>query len=308
MDCQEARGLLSAYFDGELPSERRQLLESHLRECAACEQELAQFGAIPDLVHGLDAPLPPVGMWEQIESGLDDDMLVQPVVRPSVNTSVLSRFAAIAAAIVVVVGIGVLVNQVWYGSDEHGHLAADFAEYLEAFQKNPTDAHESLVSTYQGEAVSMAEATKKLGYRPAVANGLPERYSLDTVYVLKMPCCTCVQSICKADDGTTIALFEHETDQPIWFGNRPSIRASCFGKSCDIVQVDGLLAVSWQMNRRHLTVVGARDLAELEDLIRSLQDDLSSGTTQDVHNSGHASHSWQRRAQRVVALTASDGR
>ena len=154
----------------------------------------------------------------------------------------------------------------------------------------------------------MTEATTKLGYRPAAADGLPEGYSLDTVYVLKMPCCTCVQCICTTEDGTTIAIFEHDTDQPIWFGNRPSIDASCFGKTCNIVQVDNLLAVSWQMNRRHLTVVGARHVEDLEGLIASLQEGPSSGTPPEAQEGGHASHSRLPQVMGLLAFHASAGR
>ena len=107
-----------------------------------------------------------------------------------------------------------------------------------------------------------------VGYRPAVANGLPEGYSVESTYVMTMPCCTCVQCLCKRSDGSTIAIFEHDDEETKeWFGDRPETLANCGGYRCSVVELEGHIAASWLRGKRHITVVGVRDVAELAELV-----------------------------------------
>jgi hypothetical protein len=48
-DCMEVREDLSAYFDGETTGEERELIESHLRDCAECLRELDTFKRVDDV-------------------------------------------------------------------------------------------------------------------------------------------------------------------------------------------------------------------------------------------------------------------
>ena len=81
-----------------------------------------------------------------------------------------------------------------------------------------------------------------------------------------MPCCTCVQSLCKRTDGTTVAIFEHDNAQPDWFGRRQTNTIDCAGQCCTLVRVDSQLAATWQFGQRHITVIGARDVTEIDKL------------------------------------------
>ena len=47
---------LGAYLDGELSSERRQKVEQHLHECAACRSEFEDLQQVSDLLHRAPAP------------------------------------------------------------------------------------------------------------------------------------------------------------------------------------------------------------------------------------------------------------
>ena len=78
------------------------------------------------------------------------------------------------------------------------------------FASSPETAQNLLLAKYDGRSVSISEATRQLGYQPAVAAGLPHRYAREAMYVLEMPCCKCVQTICRRDDGKVLAIFEHE--------------------------------------------------------------------------------------------------
>lgn len=43
MDCSTARELLEEYFEGTLPTRRREGVSAHVSECAGCAEELAQI-------------------------------------------------------------------------------------------------------------------------------------------------------------------------------------------------------------------------------------------------------------------------
>jgi hypothetical protein len=79
-----------------------------------------------------------------------------------------------------------------------------------------------------------------------------------------------VQAIYRRADGQTIAVFEHVDDQPVWFGERPSIQARCNGMPTSLVQVDDCLAASWRQDGRYLTVVGANDVEQVAQLVAFL--------------------------------------
>jgi hypothetical protein len=167
-----------------------------------------------------------------------------------------------------VLGIG------WTGyrmSAPHHKHARVFGHYLEEFQQDPAGAQKMLLAKYQGEVLDAENAVQQVGYRPAVADGLPEGYSIDSSFVMEMPCCRCVQTLCRRSDGSVLVVFEHDDDQSDWFGGRPGIMANCGGKQCSLVGLDSQLAASWKRGKRYLTIIGARDVAEVDKMVSWLE-------------------------------------
>jgi anti-sigma factor RsiW len=280
MECRVAKKLLSAYQDDELAVEMRSSVWQHVQGCPQCGEELTLFGKLSAMAKGLSDPVPPDGIWAAIEAGLDAQKPGAPVAQPAApgrsarNRTVLDRLLATAAVVLIAVGTALIVENAWHGSGHPGQMASDFGEYLKQFPNNPDRAQKVLLAKYDGQAVDFTQAARQVGYRPAVAAaGLPKRYTIDGVYVLKMPCCTCVQTICRRDDGKTFAIFEHAEAAPAWFGNQPRIDTKCNGCACSLIQAGHGLVVSWEANKRHLTVVGAQDLEEVADLITHFQSD-----------------------------------
>jgi len=276
MKCREAQELLSAYHDEELSGEARTSVAEHVHRCSRCGEEMAVFGEMSAMARGLDHPEPPDRIWTDIEAALDADRDGAPVGRPAAEPKRFPRkwrpsLLAAAAMILVATGVVWIASTTWHAPGHHHELAADFGEFLEHFPNNPDRAQEVLLAKYDGQAVDLSQAAEQLGYRPAVAAGLPENYTLDAVYVLNMPCCTCVQTICRRDDGRVFAIFEHDEEQPVWFGDRPRIETQCRGCACSVIQADRGLVASWKGNKRQLTVVGARDLGEVTDLVAHLK-------------------------------------
>ena len=276
MNCRRVQKLISAYYDDELSVDVRSSVAEHVQNCSDCGRELGVFQSLSGMVKGLDDPEPPQQIWAGIEAGLDADREGTSIVRPAAEQGWFPRkwrmsVLATAATILVATGVAWIATRSWHAPGHNVELAAAFEEFLEYFADSPETAQNVLLAKYGGESVDMAEATRQLGYRPAVAMGLPNGYSLEATHVLKMPCCTCVQSICRRDDGQVFAIFEHNEEQPAWFGDRPKTETQCSGCSCSIAQTGRGLVASWKADKRQLTVVGARDRKEIADLIEYFQ-------------------------------------
>lgn len=269
MDCQQANEILSAYYDQELSPEVKTEVAQHLAGCDQCATDLAAFGELSAMAQSLSHPVPPEPIWDSLQSQLrtrpsDDDRVQQSrgwlvwMRRPA------ARFA-LAAAATVLIAIGWFSDTMSNRHDEH-QLAAIFGQYFEQFQNDPHAAQEILLANCQSRAVTADQAIHAVGYRPMVAEGLPPGYSPVSTHVMRMPCCTCVHCLCQRDDGTAIAIFEHD-NEPNWYGDRTSRNEVCNGTCCSLIQLNGRLAATWQHGERHISVVGARDAEEVCQLV-----------------------------------------
>lgn len=272
MDCQEVQSLLSAYHDGELLSELRPAVAEHIGSCVICRKELSAFDRISGISKQLPDLEPPQAIWAGIEAALDADLAKATVRRPAIfrRTTVKRwQLGLLVTAAVALIAFGI----VWVasgGPSRHRELAADFEQYLDHFNDNPETAQNILLAKYEGTPIDLAQAETLVGYRPAVASGLPKGYSLDATYALKMPCCTCVQTICRREDGRVFAIFEHSNDQMVRCGDGQMTRTECNGRSCMLMQGQNSLLATWKSGKRQFTVVGARDLEEVGDLMTHL--------------------------------------
>ena len=274
MNCSEAKEKLSAYYDGELDGDQSSRLAEHLAQCTDCSEELAGFKRLSNMATSLSSPPEPQLVWGQLQQRLDEPSeLDDAKVTPSTSThrsALLSRsiLLALAATLLVATGVGWFSYRTWFGHGEHDHFTQDFGEYLTQFSSDPEAAQQLLLTKYEHELVDANEAMTHVGYRPAVAGGLPSGYRLKSTHVMKMPCCTCVQSLCQRSDGTSLAIFEHDDEETTeWFGDRPETVATCGNKQCSLVELDSDLAASWKRGARHITLVGARGKDEVSDIV-----------------------------------------
>jgi|GEM_PF-587472 len=266
MNCVETQEQLSAFHDRELALESRKRTSEHLKNCQKCGSALAEFEAISRLTQQLSDPEPPADLWAKIE----DELVVRPVVAP-IRTRKWRWMATLQTAVSLIV----LVTVGWFvlvRSDSQRHqsdllLTKHFGQFVDRFQSEPEAASQILLTNYAGQRVTASQATTLLGYQPIATRKVPLAYSMDSVCVLEMPGCRCSQTVYRRDTGGAIAIFEHNEAQPIWFGERPQITACCSGMSVCLVQLDTLLAATWQHDRRYLTVIGANDVQEIAFLI-----------------------------------------
>jgi len=280
VNCPEVQQKLSAYFDGELPNEVQVPVAAHLEDCSTCAEDLAAFGKLSDLSAALTDPQAPAHQWNDLEAKLDGeekDSMPTPSSPPNHSQRFPARFLAMAATLLIAVGLGVANYQTWFSADKHDRLAINFDHYLEEFDQNPEKAQQILLAKYEGRPATVQQATATLRYEPAIARGLPSGCSLEDVFLLDMPCCTCAQAIYKLDDGQLIAVFEHDEDQPVWFGDRPTIDCLCDGKPTSIVQIGTRLAATWKQGNRYITIIGARDLEDVTQLVAHLSGSKPNG-------------------------------
>ena len=276
MNCSDVQDQLSAYYDGEMSENSLAAIAQHLAQCEPCASEFAAFKAVTRAVSQMPEPQPPATIWDGISAELPDDLLAgsttaQPL--PQDNESRrwwTSGRLAVAASFLLTLGIGLWMTHDNSRLGDHGH-SAEFVgtmdHYLRQLPDDPDGAEQFLLSKYNGQTVSADSAVNLVGYQPAVAEGLPEGYSLASTSVLKMPCCTCVKAVCKRQDGSTLVLFEHDDEKTEWFGERESSMAMCGDKECCLVDLDSSIAATWKRGSRSLTAVGVRDVEEVNILV-----------------------------------------
>lgn len=200
--------------------------------------------------------------WQRFESGLDLDdspatfsrLAALPGSEISLNTR---RWLLLAVTVVVAVTVGMFGYRSMFPSHEHDQFTVVFDEYLQRFKSDPHDAQSFLLSKYENQFVQPEEAVDHIGYRPIVADGLPDRYSIVSIDVMKMPCCTCVQCLCQRADGIILAIFEHDDEEPEWFGTRPTANVTCQAKQCALMEIPGSIKASWKSEERHVTTLAA---------------------------------------------------
>lgn len=279
MNCLRVREALSAYYDGELTDKEQTDVSAHLNQCDECKAELARFHKISHLTQALSAPPTPGDLWPQIEKHLHNQSETHGTLslrkeRPGQVSRNAAGRLALAASLLLALGIGWVAYHALLPGSERQQLAADFGQYLEEFRRDPDAAQDILLANYESRRVTPDQAIEHVGYRPAVADGLPDEYTLVSTHVMNMPCCTCVQSHCKRADGSTLAIFEHDDEEQIqWFGRNPSVRkAQCRGKECCLVALKDSIAVTWQRGSRHITAIGVTGLDEMNRLVAWVED------------------------------------
>ncbi len=297
MNCSETQNLLSAFYDGELSSDMHAMVAEHLTQCESCAESLAGFQQLSAAFSISATPPVPLSVWDGVVRGLDqqDDREIAfksevSLGRGESTTVKLTTIGqgghshgrgwsratyqrlAIAASILLVFGLSVWILRHDSISETHHEHDQEFVatmdQYLRTLYHDPDQAEQFLQNKYNGTVVSPEQAVSLVGYRPAVADGLPAGYSLASTSVMKMPCCTCVKAVCKRQDGSTLVLFEHDDEEVDWFGDRASSMAMCGEKECCLVDLDSSFAVTWREGSRSMTAVGMRDQEEVAALVQ----------------------------------------
>ena len=272
MNCDWIEDKLSAYIDKEVREENRRQVEEHCNQCEGCRTMISQFKSIGRLMRQSEQRVDTDAVWERVAVQLDHAQVV-PISMKTSNSSWVYAILATAASIALVWFLVRDSSKEHRHDDAHQHpsLAVDFQEVFRLTKTEPEAAIATLVAKYQGQELNRTAATDYLGYEPALFKSVPEGFVRVSTHVLNMPCCKCSATRCERSDGTSLIVFEHKDEQPVWFGDSPSIETQCSGTTCKIIESAGQLAVSWKNQDRQLTVVGANDLAEVNQWVASMK-------------------------------------
>jgi hypothetical protein len=217
-------------------------------------------------------PQAPDRVWQRLEIELDKADRPQPRSRRAYSLRVPRKALALAASLLVVLGLGWFGYATWFSHNADRHATVAFGQYVDLFQRDPNAAQRMLVAEYNGRSVNPARATRLVGYRPATSKAPPEGYTIVATHVLEMPCCRCVQTVCERGDGSIVAIFEHREQALPWFEDRRGVTANCSGKRCRLFDIRDAKAATWTTEERQITAIGVRGLAEVNQLVRWLED------------------------------------
>ncbi len=261
---------LSAYIDNALGADDVHIIKQHCSTCEMCRALVSQYQAMGTLMRQSEAHVDTEELWERVSSRLEGSAIVPISPRSQLKNWVYAILATAASLTLMWIVANNSSSKHANETHEHAALAVDFQEVIRSAKSEPKIAIAKLVAKYQGKELDARAAADYLGYEPAVFKSAPEGFARVSTHVLNMPCCKCSASICERDDGTSVIVFEHKDEQPVWFGDSPSIDTQCSGKTCKIVETAGLLAVSWKNQDRQLTIVGANDIAEVNQWVASM--------------------------------------
>ncbi len=263
MNCIQAQALLSAYYDNELDSELDVAIAEHLAHCSACASAVAGYQDLSRQAQELPVARG-VPDWSDLEKRLNAR---SPRAAGTWGAWTVSRSAlAAAAAVLLVVGISFVARQPW--KSPGGDLAS-LDRYFDAFAESPAAGREVLSANYQARDIDVRQMFQFTGFTPAAATP-PPSYQVASTCVLNMPCGRCPLITLQRPDGSQVAIMECKEGRCACFSDRPVTNAiaACCRKPIQIVQGrDQLLAAIWHSDKRRFTVVGARDLQEVTELV-----------------------------------------
>jgi hypothetical protein len=270
--CAWAEERLSAYIDDEVCEEVGLRIKEHCEQCESCRDRVSQYLALGSLMRQSELSVDTDTVWNKVAPYLNHcDVMPVDAKWSGKNWS----FAVLATAASVALLWFAATNHhvIEHGSErshDHSSLAVDFQEVVEHANSEPQAAIAKLVTRYQGQELDQHATSKYLGYEPAIFQSVPPGFARISTHVLNMPCCKCSATICQRDNGSTLIVFEHKDEQPVWFGDWPSIETQCSGTTCKIIESAGQLAVTWENRDRQLTIIGANDISEINQWVASL--------------------------------------
>lgn len=243
-------------------------MQTHVESCPACMAEISGFRSMSTLAAQTVVGEAPAEIWHQIAARLDREPAVAAPRRPAIlRWLAADRYRALGFEVAAAAAL--ILAAIWLGGigGRHDHTdvaSAAFGQYLAEFRRDPSAAQQWLLAKYGGHSVDPQAAMNTVGYRPVVAKGLPPGYAMESVNVMTMPCCKCVQCVCRREDGTTLVIFEHGGGNADPDGSENAQACEdCADGRCMMLRSADAIASSWRHAGRHITVVGARDAEEV---------------------------------------------
>ncbi len=146
----------------------------------------------------------------------------------------------------------------------------DLAAFWKAFQVDPLGVQRDFLVRHAGRVVSLDEAATETGFRPVAASHIPDTVAVESNYLLDLPCCRCIETVCRRDDDTLVVVFQHDDEQPDWFPDCPQVTMRIAGTTCRLIELEDHVAASCRIGESAVTIVGLLDIDELTQWVQAL--------------------------------------
>ncbi len=251
MDCRTVRSKLGAFYDGELPSREAQQLQAHLDDCPKCSAELASLRALADELADPSERRVPNQLWPSIEINLEPEHSFRPAAQwrpraaPDRPTRLRRLPAALAATVVLIIGLGLIATVVTGPRAEAATV--DFSVLLDSLPLDPEKAFRRFLVRYDGQEASPIEARR---HAPQLNFDIPELlpggFELEKVYTLRF------------GESPGVAARYHRGEEFLAAIFHAPVRAESYGTHRDYDCVVG-------KHRGHKVEVGRWKLVHLTD-------------------------------------------
>ncbi len=134
--CNEVRGQLSAWLDGELAGPAHAVLQEHLERCPACREEMRQLTTVETALGSLAAPVP-ADLAERVLARLEPR-----------RRRYGWQYLAVAASLVLGIVLGGAVARDFYPLSSESGLTSEVAS-LEVFHDFPQGSMGMILASYQ---------------------------------------------------------------------------------------------------------------------------------------------------------------
>ncbi|MFO0902287.1 MAG: zf-HC2 domain-containing protein [Pirellulales bacterium] len=280
MKCEEAGPWLSALLDDEAPESVREALKRHLGECAACRAKLADWSRWGQATRAWAEQSPQPPLWETVHAALAskaegmensrEPLAVRSATAVrSVNAKLINMILVAATIALVLLGASWTLSRPPQRMSDEQRLAQTIDRYIETFRKSPDRAQGLLdasfpAAVWEEGAMPTWAADSRVASREQLSGLI--RVSM---HVRKLPCCECVQGVYRREDGSCVAVFEHEMPMA-WTRDADEQEVQCGACVCRLRRLDQRLAASWSEGARSFTVIGLQNDEELRRFVEQL--------------------------------------
>lgn len=140
MRCKQARQMISQYIDEALGPDERNAFVSHIRDCAACREELEETRAVHRMFASAERFSAPYGFATRVLANLEEKEGARPWSLLGLRTFFLRATQVGFALVVMIIGIAsgnlLLVDR----TRPNGQATVQEAFSLDLFQATPPDS------------------------------------------------------------------------------------------------------------------------------------------------------------------------
>lgn len=252
MEHKRLAGLLGAYLDGELSSERVQVLEAHLLACERCRQELALQRDVRTCLEQQTIDRAPTALRERIQARLDDDTPAQPASERKRRrwTRVPAWTGwALAACLALVIGLHFALGR---------HASAQTIPMVTAALNN---YHQQLTGTLPvGSAASLARLERSLPFPVTPIAGLrPHLVAAWSLRIRGTPAAALAYRL----DGQLIV--QYVVSESMFF-RQPQVREAVAAHGAYIVSAGQESVMAWPRHDSGCLLIGTVSVQRLESL------------------------------------------